>query len=68
LGFFSVSTYTDLSSISDMPVNATFVNEAYQDVYFVNGLFQPKMTMAVGENVVLDLINASGKASFPFIH
>ena len=42
---FTVRTYTDLSSAtgSTLPINATFANSLYKDVYFINGQFQPQV-------------------------
>ncbi|KAJ3277974.1 hypothetical protein HDU76_010090, partial [Blyttiomyces sp. JEL0837] len=57
---FRVSTYVDLSSASNMPINASYIDSNYQDIYNINGQFQPKLYMTTGENVVIDIVNAVG--------
>ncbi|KAJ3292271.1 hypothetical protein HDU76_007181, partial [Blyttiomyces sp. JEL0837] len=57
---FRVSTYPDLSVKSTLPINAAYVNSNYKDIYNINGQFQPKLYMTVGENVVIDIVNAVG--------
>jgi hypothetical protein len=57
---FKVRTYTELSAISNISICATFEDDTVQDIYMINGQFQPKLRISTNEEVVLDLINASG--------
>ncbi|KAJ1557534.1 hypothetical protein HK405_015777, partial [Cladochytrium tenue] len=57
---FRVRTFADLSSISNLPINPQFQNSSYQDVYFVNGQFQPKLRFSTNQEIILDILNAVG--------
>ncbi|KAJ3027651.1 UNVERIFIED_CONTAM: hypothetical protein HDU68_003409 [Siphonaria sp. JEL0065] len=59
---FTVRTYTYLSSITKntLPINPTFTNSSVQDIYMVNGQFQPKFSMTTGVQYILDIVNAVG--------
>jgi hypothetical protein len=43
-----------------MNINATFQDSNVFDIFLVNGLFQPKLEIKTGEEVILDILNASG--------
>ncbi|TPX31479.1 hypothetical protein SmJEL517_g05185 [Synchytrium microbalum] len=59
---FKVKTYVDLttSAGSTLPVGATYVNSSVQDIYMVNGQFQPTFSATTGEQFIVDLVNAVG--------
>ena len=57
---FRVSPYTELASISNIPINPVYVDSSVQDVYLINGQFQPKLAFATNEEIIIDLVNASG--------
>ncbi|KAI8611866.1 hypothetical protein BC830DRAFT_624492 [Chytriomyces sp. MP71] len=59
---FTVRTYQYLSDQtgSTLPINAVFTDSTVQDVYMVNGQFQPQLAMTTGVQVVLDIVNAVG--------
>jgi len=59
---FTVRTYTDLIRLSGDKLNPnfSFINQNVQDIYYVNGQFQPIYKMQAGTNIIFDMVNAVG--------